>query len=328
MRRNDALVGGVILAGIALLVFGTIWLKGGAIGREDSLIEARFREVGLLSKGNAVKMRGVPIGKVEDIRLEEGNDAVRVTMLIEEGITFPRDPVVLLSPRSMFGDWQAEIFPRSSFPQYDYAEASDKRVLPGYTLPDITRLTAVADQIARNLAVLSNRFSIAFTDETALNIRRAIDNIEQVSSQLTNMVDQQQRTLNNLGTGLESTTKSLGSAAEQARLAFARLDSAIGHGELRDVVGNVRSSSARLDSLSGVMLVATRDLKGTLAVADSAFRSVNVVASRLRDGRGTLGRLAQDTALYFQLVQTNVQVQQLLKDLQANPRKYINVHIF
>ena len=55
-------------------------------------------------------------------------------------------------------------------------------------------------------------------------------------------------------------------------------------------------------------------------------------AKRKRGEEATIAeespRLTQDTALYFQLVQTNMQVQELLKDLRANPRKYINLHIF
>jgi phospholipid/cholesterol/gamma-HCH transport system substrate-binding protein len=265
---------------------------------------------------------------VELVELEPNSSGVRVTMAIQQGITLPRDPVVLLSPKSMFGDWQAEIFPRSRFPQYNYAEATDRKVLPGYTLPDITQLTAVADQIARNLAVLSDRFGIAFTEETALNIRNAIDNIADVSGKLTGMVGKQQKELEAVSASLQTTSQSLGAAAEGARRAFVQLDSAIGHGEMKEIVGNVRGTTTRIDSLSRVMLVASRDLRRTTIVADSAFRAVSQVAISVRQGKGTLGKLTQDTALYYQLVQTNMQMQELLKDLKANPKKYINVHVF
>ena len=36
----------------------------------------------------------------------------------------------------------------------------------------------------------------------------------------------------------------------------------------------------------------------------------------------------QDTALYSELVETNVLMQALLEDMQANPRKYINLEVF
>ncbi|NIS19468.1 MAG: hypothetical protein GWN18_05730, partial [Thermoplasmata archaeon] len=58
----------------------------------------------------------------------------------------------------------------------------------GYTLPDITRLTAAANEISQNLAVLTNRVDRAFNDETAENVRRAIDNIQDVSENLRTLV--------------------------------------------------------------------------------------------------------------------------------------------
>src|SRR5690606_21550348 len=99
-------------------------------------------------------------------------------MRIDADVVLPPDPVVLLSPKSMFGDWQAEIHPRMQFMRYDFAEPRDPNVLPGYALPDMSRLTAVADRIAENLAVVTERVEIAFTEETAMNVRRAIENIE------------------------------------------------------------------------------------------------------------------------------------------------------
>lgn len=327
-RRDEVTVGIVVAAAVVLVLAGTLWLKGKVLGAEEVTLWARFREVGLLSTGNDVKMRGVPVGKVEEIRLGRGGGAVLVRMSIRAGLTLPRDPVVVLSPKSMFGDWQAEIFPRASFPQYDYLESANRRVLPGYTLPDITRLTTVADQIARNLAGLTDRFSIAFTEETAVNIREAIDNIQDVSAKLTTMVNQQQRTLDEVGGNLEATSAALGDVAAVARRAFAQIDTSIGHGELKEMVGSVQRSTARIDSLTAAMVVASRRLNGTLNSADSAFRTVADVATSLRGGRGTLAQLVRDTTLYTQLVQTNAQIQALLSDLQRNPKKYINLKVF
>ncbi|HEX9109765.1 MAG TPA: MlaD family protein, partial [Longimicrobiales bacterium] len=270
-HRHEVVVGSVILAALALVVGGTLWLKGKHFGSEEVAITARFREVGLLAPGNPVKMRGVPVGKVASVDLSDAGDAVLVTLTVKGGLHFPKDPVVLLSPASMFGDWQAEIFPRSAFPQYDYAESSDRRVFPGYALPDMSRLTSVADQIARNLAVLTDRFGIAFTEETALNLREAIDNIQEVSAKLTSMVDAQQKTIQEVGGNLASTSRSLNDAAAVAQRAFAQIDTAAGHGELKTTIQDFRRSASRLDSISAVLASSSRQLKATLGAADTAF---------------------------------------------------------
>jgi hypothetical protein len=36
----------------------------------------------------------------------------------------------------------------------------------------------------------------------------------------------------------------------------------------------------------------------------------------------------QDTTLYWRIVETNAELQALLRDLRLNPRRYINVRIF
>ena len=327
-RRNEVLVGAAILGAILLVLAGTIWLKGSRLGSNEVEVRARFREVGLLAPGNPVRMRGVPVGRVERIELEPSGEAVLVRMTIHEGIQFPKDPVVVLSPKSMFGDWQAEIFPRASFPRYDYADAPDRHVLPGYTLPDITQLTAVADQIARNLAVLSDRFGIAFTEQTAMNLRDAIDNIQEVSAKLTSLVGTQQKTLEEVGGNLQSTATSLADAAAVAQRAFAQIDTSVGHGELKSTLDDVRRSAARLDSISSVLAASSRQLKSTLGAADTAFRAISAVAGAVQHGNGTLGQLVRDTALYTELVGTNLELQSLIRDLKANPKKYINVKVF
>jgi phospholipid/cholesterol/gamma-HCH transport system substrate-binding protein len=327
-HRNEALVGASVLAALVLVVVGTLWLKGEKFGSDRMEIRARFREVGLLAPGNPVKMRGVPVGKVQTVELEPDGEAVIVAMNVRAGLHFPTDPVVLLSPKSMFGDWQAEIFPRAAFPLYDYAESQDREVLPGYTLPDISRLTSVADQIARNLAVLTDRFGIAFTEQTAMNIREAIDNIQEVSAKLTSLVATQQKTIDEVGGNLQQASRSLSEMATVAQRAFAQVDTSVGHGELKEMISDVRRSAARMDSISDLLAQSSRRLNGTLSAADSAFHSVAEVAGGVQQGHGTLGQLVRDTTLYTQLVDTNLELQALIRDLKANPKKYINVKVF
>jgi phospholipid/cholesterol/gamma-HCH transport system substrate-binding protein len=327
-RRTEVTVGIVVLAGLALIFFGTLWLKGVGFGREEVTVRARFREVGQLQVGNAVKFRGVPIGRVEAIELEPGGEGVIVSLRINAHVALPPDPVVLLSPESLFGDWQAEVYPRSRFPRYDYAEPRDPAVLPGYSLPEFSRLTAAADQIAENLAVLSERFEAAFTEETAENVRLALENIQEVSEQVTRMIGAQETTLADLSENLQATTETLGQAAEAVRRVSAQIEAAISGGELEAIVDNVARTTAQLDSFSAALLAASRNLESVLVQADSALRGLSLVAGAAGSGTGTLGRLVQDTTLYADLVRTNALIQQLIEDFRANPRKYINLKIF
>jgi phospholipid/cholesterol/gamma-HCH transport system substrate-binding protein len=58
------------------------------------------------------------------------------------------------------------------------------------------------------------------------------------------------------------------------------------------------------------------------------MRSVGEVANALARGQGTLGLMLRDTSLYWRIVESNVELQALLKDLRQNPRRYINLRVF
>jgi phospholipid/cholesterol/gamma-HCH transport system substrate-binding protein len=321
-------VGIVVLLGLVLVVFGTVWMRGLKLGGEEQTVRARFSEVGQLLTGSNVKFRGVPIGRVEAIELEATGAGVIVTMVVDAAVSLPEDPAVILAPESLFGDWQAEIIERRRFPRYDYAEAPDATILPGYSLPDMVRLTAVADEIAQNLAEISTRFETAFTEETADNIRLAIENIQEVSGQLTGLVSKQQLALEEVARDLERTSNAAGQAAIAMQRVFAEIETAIGGGQLLSIVQNVERATGRTDSLVTVLVAASHDLRATATSADSTFVQVRQIASAVERGEGTLGRLLRDTTLYQTLVETNVEVQALLRDIRRNPRRYINLTIF
>lgn len=327
-RRNEVLVGISVILSILLVVFGTIWLQGLELGAEPRIIKARFEEVGLLVKGNHVKQRGVEIGRIESIELEPSGAGVIVTMSVDPEVRLPEDPVVVLAPESMFGAWMAQIFPRATYAQYKYAESPDPSVLPGFSLPDISRLTAVADEIASNMKELTDRFAIAFTDQTAANVAKAIENIENVSGELTSLIERQQANADEVAANLQTTSQSLGEAAETARRAFAQLELAVGGGKLSGIVANVQRATSQADTLAAQLLETAKQLRSTAITADSALRAVGQIAGSIDRGEGSLGKLVKDTALYFRMTETTREVQLLLRDFRANPQRYINLRIF
>jgi hypothetical protein len=249
-------------------------------------------------------------------------------MSIASDIRMPEDPIVLLSPESLFGDWQAEIFPRSRYPFYNYAISPEPGVLPGYSLPDVSRLTAVADRIAENLAVLTDRVEIAFTEETAVNVREAINNVQQVTEELASLMQTQGQTVEELASGLDATNRTFQEAAGTAQRALSELERALSAGDLTATLGHVASVSARMDTLTQTLAAMSVDLSSTVSSADTSFASLQQMMQGIEAGQGTLGMLLQDTALYRELLVTSSLIQDLLKDFQRNPRKYINLRVF
>jgi hypothetical protein len=157
-RGRELLVGFVILSALAVGVVGTYYLQGTNFGQPQVARDILVRTVGQLNRGNSVKYLGVNIGRIEAFGVI--GTAVRVSMLLDEDVVLPGDAAVILGPESMFGDWQAEIVSMAEYPRYEFYQLpvdAPPGVLPGYALPEMSRLTASAEQIADNLAQLSDR---------------------------------------------------------------------------------------------------------------------------------------------------------------------------
>jgi len=327
-RGREVLVGVVLIFAVAVSVVGTLWLQDYGWGRADRVVEARFADVGQLMEGNEVRFRGVSVGRVRAIRVDSSGLAVRVRMEIQSDLALPDSAGVMLAPESMFGDWQAEIVDRTRFPQFQFTAGAPDGVLPGYTLPDMSRLTATADQIADNLNTISTRVEMAFTEETARNIAAAIDNIQAVSESLTRLIGQQANTFDRLAGRVEASADELGAAARSARRTFERVDGLLVEGQVDSLLVDSRAAARNIRDLSATLESTSRDLDGTLQRADSTFARLDRITRRVEAGEGTIGRLLTDSTLAVRAEGALAELQTLLEDFRTNPKRYVRLSIF
>src|SRR5881397_3825353 len=151
-RENEFAVGLVVIAALALIMGGALWLSGAHIGRTEAVYTARFRTVGGLGAGSPVVLRGVRVGRIEAIRLAPGN-WVEADLKIYSGVTPPAKPAVISASASLFGEWAATLIsgdPPPADPNIRHALEEAAAVgggkWPGATLPDFGQL---ADRLAR-----------------------------------------------------------------------------------------------------------------------------------------------------------------------------------
>jgi phospholipid/cholesterol/gamma-HCH transport system substrate-binding protein len=324
------MVGLVIVAGVAAAVLGTLWLQDASFGRGTREVEALFREVGQLMDGNGVKLRGVTIGQVQQISVEPGGATVRVRMRIRDDIELPENRAVLLAPENFFGDWQAEIVDPGSdtYSGFDFLVSNEPGVMGGYALPDFSRLTAAADQISENLGNLTDRVEEAFTEETAQNLSAAIDNIEEVSQRLRELVEAQAGAVSDLASEFETSAMELGQAAHAARMTFERTEEVLGAPTTDSLMLDARATFANLKALSEELSDATRGAQGMIQRVDSTFARLDRMTAQVEAGEGSLGLLMRDTTLVTGAQSVLVELTALLQDLQENPHRYVRLSIF
>ena len=333
-QGRELMVGAVISAAMVVAVVGALWLKGTNFGQTVTAVEVRVASVGQLMEGNPVVYLGVPIGRVSTIAVDSTGTFVRIGLELEGDVRIDDQNRALIAPQSLFGDWQLEVVTVSRFPETEFYDVpsgltqGDVRVIGGYALPDISRLTEAADQISRNLAVLTDRFDRAFNEETADALAEAIRDLRTISRDVRELIAQQAETFARVSTQVESAAGEVSQAATVGRGTLERLEDLLARGEFDSVVVNVRETTRQLQETATQLKSTAERLDPTLARADTAFQSVNRVARRLEAGQGSLGRLLMDTTLATRAESAVFQLEQLLADIRANPGRYIRLSIF
>ena len=332
-RTNDYFVGVVVLLVILTLTGATLWVKQTDIGERRSKVVARFRDVGNARVGNAVVIRGVRAGTIEAIELARGG-WVHVRMNLERSMQLPGTPVVLLNESSLFGEWQATITQRSALPhdetvQAQIAESSGgDDVLPGATLPDIAKLTAVAGQIAGDVANVAGRVEIAFDERAARELRSSIRNFADLSTTLSHTVSAHAGDLDTLSRGLQSAVSSLNRTALSAAQIAARVDSSSTTGEIRQIVDDMAHAAAELRRGSAQIRQMSEQLSRTQGRLDSFLTNGDSVLVKLNSGQGSLGLLLNDPSLYRNSDSLLTQLRGLVTEVRTNPKKFVSVRIF
>ncbi len=333
-RENEFAVGVVVIAALAVVVTGALWLSGAHLGRAEAVYTARFRTVGGLGVGDPVVLRGVRVGRVEAIRLAPGN-WVEADLKIYSGVTPPAVPAVVAASASLFGEWAATLISREPPPNDPNvrqalveAQAAGGGKWPGATLPDIGQLTAQASRIATDIATVSSRIQTAFDSEAVNELRRSIKDFGQIADRLAKVTNEQADVIGSVGSNLRQGSDVLAKAATSLQGTLGRVDSATNQGQLATILNNSAATSANLRSASqdfhdlmGAAHKNQESLVRVLVAADS-------VLSRISNRSGTLGLLVSDSTLYKETTLTMIQLRQLLSDIQANPRKYFTFSVF
>lgn len=331
--RNDFLVGSAVILVIVSLTGATLWVKQTDIGERRSRVVARFHDVGNARVGNGVVIRGVRAGRIEAIELEP-TGWVHVRMSLDRAMQLPQNPVVVLNESSLFGEWQATITTRSALPHDEMVEAQIEEsagggaVLPGATLPDIAKLTAVAGQIAGDVANVAGRVETAFDDSAARELRFSIRNFAELSSTLARTVRTHAGDLDTLSRGLGSAVSSLQRTATSAERLAARFDTSSASGEARQIVDDIAQAAADLRRTAAEIQLLSHQFARSQDRLDSFLANGDSVLIKINSGQGSLGLLVNDPSLYRGSDSLVAVLRQLVHDIHANPGKYVSVHLF
>ena len=61
---------------------------------------------------------------------------------------------------------------------------------------------------------------------------------------------------------------------------------------------------------------------------EQTIQNFNSITAKIENGKGNLGKLMQDDALYTNLENSSKQLEELLKDMKLNPKRYVHFSVF
>lgn len=332
-RTSDFIVGLTVLVVAALTIGGTLWLKQADLGGRTRHLTVRSREVGGVALGNPVVIRGVRAGRVEQIALGDENWVV-LQLGLDRDVELPKDPVVLLSAASLFGEWQATVTSRDGVPADRALRASIDEAhtrgdtLAGAVLPDIAQLTAVAGRISGDVAKVAERVQVAFDDNAAKELRESIRNFALLSSELARTVNTQSRNLDRISTNVQTGLATINDAAARLNAFSGRVDSATSRGELQTIVSNSQNAARELVQAAQNLKEITERLERTETNLNRIVARADSVFAKANSRNGSLGLLINDPSLYQQSDSLVRELRALVADVKKNPKRYINVRVF
>lgn len=307
MRLSSEIkIGIIITTAIAATIWGLNFLKGRNILTRVDTYYAVLNDIGGLEKNSKIFISGYNVGQVGDIVFNlKGNNSLTVSLEIEKQYKLPVPSSAILYDADFMGTKAIEIILGSSENIHISGDTLEATVRAGLTDQLEQQLSPVKDK-AENLIVtvdsLMTAMAYVFDRESADLLKSSIQKMESSVDGMEIMLAKDGK-LNLLISNMESITENLKKYNE----------------ELAAAMSNVESIT---DS------IAKSDLKETINNTNRTLEQTHQILVKINEGEGTIGMLVNNDTLYHNIVALSKELELLLKDLQENPKKYVNVSVF
>ncbi|MFP4228007.1 MAG: MlaD family protein [Salinivenus sp.] len=301
MQYSNELKVGVALLLSALIFFaGLRFFQDLPIFQGSYTLKATFEEASGLSEGNPVEMKGVNIGTVQSVRLDQDEQMVHVQLRIDEDIRVPEGSSVRVTGFSGVTGIRLVIQPGPS---------DNPPVAEGSTLsppPQGTVLERLSDQAP---ALAARADSVLGSTNTTMNA---------LSEQLNNPDSDLRGSLQALRRAVEDVESITEAEKESVRQLLQNLEA---------VSGDLRAfSDSRGDSLGVAVDRLNRSLTRldrSLASFEQSTATLDKITTKIDEGEGTMGRLVNDPSLYNRMDSAAANTNRLLLDFQNDPERYL-----
>jgi phospholipid/cholesterol/gamma-HCH transport system substrate-binding protein len=296
-RHREAWIGLFVIGGVAAILATLFVMTNPAFFRGRYIITTIVPDAAGIRKGDPVLMRGVDIGRVVKFGISQRNVAIQLE--IEGEYKIPEDSHVVVRAASLLGGSVADVIPGKSNENVGWGAR-----LPGENGPGLfDRMDTLAGEAGKVAVKMQDLLSGRMVNDvhgSAADARRSLATLQAMLDEERPQIRALVASLRRSAEGVEKVTTS----------------------------PDLDQTVKRIDAIAG-------RLEGTANTLDRSSKSVEAIIDRIDRGQGTLGKLTTDDELYrnandavANLNKATVELNKLLVDFQAHPRKYINLKIF
>ncbi len=296
--KREVKIGAYIVATLFIMYWVFNFLKGQDIFNKSVTYYARYESVEGLVPTAQVYIKGLKVGIIEKIEYEQKEKLFLVRLRVEAGYIIPENSIAKIFNADLMGNKAVSIVLGSSPKQLAPGSimASDISTdLMTEIMPLKGKLDSLLIKTNETFAAINN----ILTEEKQNEIKSIITNLATSTSNLAALTN----TLNEEKTHLSNTMKN----AETFTASLAQ---------------NTGNITAMLENLKAVSDTLHNTEIGAL------IAKVNNLLSAANSLDGTVGQLLHNDELYKNLSSTLHDLDLLLQDLKANPKKYVKLSLF
>lgn len=266
IRASYLIVGVVVLALIAGLAAFSVWLVGADIDRNLARYEITFAgSVSGLTEGGQVLYRGIPVGRVADIRIDPDNvETVLVTVDLERDTPIKEDTVASLEFQGLTGIAYVQLRGGTQASARLDPDAEPPPRIPSRRSALERLFESTPDLLMRTVAVV-DRVSLLLTDDNLAAVADTLHNVETLTATLAARADSIDATL----AGAAAITSTIQTTST----------------EVRNLASDLRQLTARVDqqvgTLSGDLVETLTELQGAATALSSATAQFEQILGQL-----------------------------------------------
>lgn len=307
-------IGIVLVVSFTVLVWGINFLKGRDIFRTEKVYIARYKNVGGLEASTVVQLNGLKIGYVREIYFaEDMSGDLIVKIAVFNKFPLPVGTTAEIASNDLLGSKVVKLSLGKSSLFYHNNDTIKSKIeadIISQVSEQIAPIKAKAERLIVSLDSIVTGVSIMLNSDTRKSIDRSIqqisltmENLEQISKDLSVVVNEQKHNMSASIVSIKEMTENLNQDSK--------------------VLGNILNKFSTIgDSINPA------ELQSTLHHMNNSVAGLETILKNINDSNGTLGLLVKDSTLYSRLAESSDNLNLLLLDLRKNPHRYLKFSAF